>query len=261
MESLIDRMALTLLIGKESLFEPGGHMNKILVPLLTTGILLLSACSHKSNKDEKKQEEESKSAKVTPVTQEGITSMTKSWPEASRAAVNAMISKYGMPASAADEMIVWENTAPFKRSIVYKEQVNHMFPVQHSDVLQQVVNYRVPLDKVAALAKFDGSLMVDRTKGELSSRNEKEEMNILALNLADEIIKGNMTVEQARREYSKSAEAFASGTSNKRITSLNIKNQDNTQDPDTMMQSQSEQQQPTFKRTIQTEEVQEVIEE
>lgn len=234
--------------------------HKMLVPVLSAGILLLSACSSYKGKENKKVEEEATAAKVMPVTMEGVATITESWPEASKAAVNAMNAKYGLPASVSEDMIVWNNTAPFKRTIVYKEEINHLFPMQHKDILQQVVDYRVPLDKITALNKFDGSLIVDRTKGELASRNEKEEMNILALNLADKIVKGEMTVEKARREYSKNAEAFAAGTTSPMISSLNFTTSGNTSDPDTMMQSQTEEQ-PAVRKTEEAEEFKQIIEE
>ena len=48
------------------------------------------------------------------------------------------------------------------------------------------------------LAYFDGSVHADRTKGELSARCDSHEMNVAALNLADDIIRGTRTVAQAR---------------------------------------------------------------
>ncbi|MCM2349742.1 MAG: hypothetical protein NDI69_06960 [Bacteriovoracaceae bacterium] len=234
--------------------------HKMLVPALSVGLLLLSACSSYKGKENKKTEEEATAAKVMPLTMEGVTTITATWPEASKAAVNAMNAKYGMPVSASEDMIVWSNTAPFKRTIVYKEEITHLFPMEHKDILLQVVDYRVPLDKIAALARFDGSLIVDRTKGELATRNETEEMNILALNLADKIVKGEMTVESARREYSKSAEAFAAGTTSPMITSLNFTSSGDTSDPDVMMQSQTKEQ-PAVHKTEEAEEYKKIIEE
>lgn len=230
----------------------------LLVPVIMSAFLLGTACSHKKH-DKKKQSAPKTSSYSMPVTQEGLTETTQTWPEPSRAAITSLNSKYGLPSAVTEEMVVWNNTSPFERTVVFKEEVNHQFPMQHSDILMQTVKYRVPLDKVGQIAKFDGSLIVDRTRGEISARNEKEEMNILSLNLADKIIRGEMTVEQARREYSKNAEAFAAGTSGPLLSSLNFKSQGNTQDPDTMMQSQ-EAGQPV-RKTIETEEVQEIIEE
>lgn len=232
--------------------------NRFLVPAVMSAFLLVTACSHK--KDDKKKSMEPVASYSMPVSQEGLDQMTATWPEPSRAAITSLNSKYGLPSAVTEDMVVWTNSAPFKRTIVFKEEVNHSFPIQHSDVVMQSVDYRVPLDKVAALSKFDGSLLIDRTKGELSARNDKEEMNILSLNLADKIVRGEMTVEEARREYSKNAEAFAAGTSSQLISGLAFKTEGNTQDPDTMMQSQ-ESSQPTMKKTIETEEVQQVIEE
>lgn len=231
---------------------------KLLAPLVLSALLAVTACSHR--KEDRKEKDMSTASYSMPVSQEGLNKTTESWPESSKAAINSMNSKYGLPSAVTEDMVVWSDSAPFKRSVVFKEEVNHQFPIQHSDVLMQTVDYRVPLDKVSHLSKFDGSLLIDRTKGELSARNDKEEMNILALNLADRIIRGEMTVEQARREYSKNAEAFASGTSSKLITGLNFETQGNTSDPDTMMQSQTEEL-PAVRKTIQTEEVEEVIQE
>lgn len=232
-------------------------MKNFLVPFAISALLVVTGCSHK--KHSKKLSMESASSHSMPVTQEGLTQTTESWPEPSRAAISSLNTKYGLPSAVTEDMVVWNNSLPFERTIVFKEEVNHQFPIQHSDVLMQTVDYRVPLDKVSALAKFDGSLIIDRTKGELSSRNDKEEMNILSLNLADKIIRGEMTVEQARRAYRKNAEAFAAGTSSQLISGLSFKTEGSTQDPDSMMESQDEGQ-PVIRRTIETEEVQEIIE-
>lgn len=123
------------------------------------------------------------------------------WPETAKKAANAMIEKYGEPAETTSTMLVWENTGPFKRTIVYKEEVDHNFPMPHKDVLEQFVNYEVPADKFDELANYDGSVIVERTKGEMSARCDKEAANILALNLAHDIIEDKLSVEEARQNY------------------------------------------------------------
>jgi hypothetical protein len=195
-----------------------------------------------------------------PVSQEGLSKVTENWPQSSKTAIQTLTSKYGLPSAVTDEMVVWNNTSPFKRSVVYREEVTHQFPMEHSDVLLQTVDYKIPQDKVAHLSKFDGSLIIDRTKGELSARNEREEMNILSLNLADQIVRGEMSVEEARREYSRNAESFSAGTSSQMVSSLNFKSEGNTGDPDAVMQSQ-ESKQPLSKKKFESETVEEVIEE
>lgn len=112
-----------------------------------------------------------------------------------------MVEKYGEPAESTPTMLVWNNTGPFKRTVVYKEEVDHDFPMPHKDVLEQFVNYQVPADKFDELASFDGSVIAERTKGEMSARCDKEAANILALNLADDVIKGKRSVEEAREFY------------------------------------------------------------
>lgn len=233
-------------------------LKNLLLPAMLSGLIALTACS--SHKDEEKASVKEESAFSLPVSQEGVTKMTATWPEASKAAISAMTAKYGLPSSVTDDMVVWNSSAPFKRTVVFREEVEHQFPIEHSDVLMQTVDYRIPLDKVSQLSKFDGSLIIDRTKGEISARNDKEEMNILALNLADKIVRGEMNSEQARREFTKNAETFAAGTSGLLVTALTFSTRGNTADPDVSMQSQKEGQ-PSVKKTEHSKEVKKVIEE
>lgn len=234
---------------------------QMLAPAMMALLLAVTACSSKKDKKVDSGSGSAENASFSmPVSQEGLDKVTESWPESSKTAIQTLTGKYGLPGAVTDDMVVWNNTSPFKRSVVYKEEVKHQFPIEHSDILLQTVDYRVPQDKVAQLSKFDGSLIVDRTRGEISARNEREEMNILSLNLADKIVRGEMSVEEARREYSKNADSLAAGGENKMLTSLNFKSEGNTSDPDSGMQSQ-ESSDPSVLKKFESETVEEVIEE
>ena len=116
-------------------------------------------------------------------------------------AAKAMIEKYGAPAEATPSLLIWYKNGPWKRTVVYKEEIDHDFPMPHKDVLEQVIDYEVPPDYFDDLAHYDGSVIVERTKGEISARCDKEGANFLALNLANDIVKGNKSVEEARQSY------------------------------------------------------------
>ena len=230
---------------------------KLILPAIIS-ILMLSACSHDKDYRKDKKVDITASSRIT---QEGLEMMTQTWPETSKIAIQSLRARYGLPSAVTEDMVVWNQSSPFKRSIVYREETVHQFPMEHSDILLQTVDYRVPQNRVDELARFDGSLIVDRTKGELSARDENEQMNILALNLADRIVRGEMTPEKARREYRKNAEAFSMGTSNPIVTSLHFSSQENAGDPDSSMQSMEEKPQHRMHRKIkQSEDVEEVIE-
>ena len=101
------------------------------------------------------------------------------------------------------ERLVWHNNGPWKRTVITKEETDHAFPMPHKDVMEQFVDYAVPAEKLADLFRFDGSVHVYRTRGEISARCDLEEANMLALNLADDIINGKRSVEDARQFYPK----------------------------------------------------------
>ena len=53
-------------------------------------------------------------------------------------------------------------------------------------MLEQTVSYKVPLNFFNALAVYDGSLLADRTRGELTAWCDREATNVLTLNLAED---------------------------------------------------------------------------
>lgn len=67
-----------------------------------------------------------------------------------------LVKKYGMPNEATDSMRVWLNNGPWKRTTLYKVEVElpHEFPAPHTDSLQQVIDYPVPPNKFSYLANF-----------------------------------------------------------------------------------------------------------
>jgi hypothetical protein len=81
----------------------------------------------------------------------------------------------------------------------------------HKDVLEQFVDYDVPVEKFDELAAYDGSVIAERTKGELSARCDKEAANFLALNLADDIIKDRRSVQEARQLYGQNIQKAMKG--------------------------------------------------
>jgi hypothetical protein len=119
------------------------------------------------------------------------------WPKITLAVATDLVTKYGQPNASNAGQLTWYDNGPWKRTVLYKEELQHNFPYPHKDILEQTVNYRVPLEKIADLVKYDGSLVVDRTRGELTIHCNNEESNTLILNIADDIVKGDRSVEQA----------------------------------------------------------------
>jgi hypothetical protein len=118
------------------------------------------------------------------------------WPPKTVALAVALVEKYGRPEDVSAHRITWYGNGPWKRTSLLRESTLHNFPLPHQDMLEQTVDYRVPATKVADLLAYDGSLVVDRTRGELSVHCNSEEMNILTLNIADDIVTGERSIEQ-----------------------------------------------------------------
>jgi hypothetical protein len=125
------------------------------------------------------------------------------WPEESREAASLVIKEYGEPHEVTDSLLIWEGVGRFKRVIASRAFYQHDFPVPHTDSVESVVDYHVPIEKFGPLAEFDGSVVVERTAGEASARCHDVQANSLALNLTHDIVTGKRTVDEARAYYGK----------------------------------------------------------
>lgn len=138
-------------------------------------------------------------------------SAIEGWPQASRDAANEMMDKYGPPDEMTASVLIWRDNGPFVRTYVYAEEFDHNWPTPHKDVLEQFLHYDIPEDKFDELAMFDGSIIAERTKGEISARCHAEFANLIALNLANDVITEAKTVEEARDAYVEAVKARMSG--------------------------------------------------
>lgn len=80
----------------------------------------------------------------------------------------SFIGKYGLPNEATISRLIWYNNWPWKRTILHRTTVPHNFPLPHVDFLEQTIDYRTPLRLYDEIAKYDGSVYLDRTRGEAS---------------------------------------------------------------------------------------------
>ncbi len=137
-----------------------------------------------------------------------VRSIIEDWPAMSKKSANQTIDTYGPPNEAIASRLIWYNNGPWKRTIVYRDEIPHNFPQPHSVVIDNCIDDQVPVEMFGELARFDGSVIVETTRGDVSARRDMEAANILALNLMHEIVSGRLTAEQAREKYSEQTAAF-----------------------------------------------------
>jgi hypothetical protein len=142
-----------------------------------------------------------------------IARLLKDWPAPQKNIAKQMIAKYGFPNEATSTKLFWYENAPWKRTELSRDIVVHNWPTLHTDFLTQVIDYRVPPDMFHLVARFDGSILLDRTKGEAAARCDTESANVLGLNMVHEIVTGKRTVEDARNTAVESTVAYNLGRS------------------------------------------------
>lgn len=139
------------------------------------------------------------------------------WPVVPQRTAEAIMEKYGPPDLALPDRLSWYGNAPWKITTVYRDLDAHI------DVLEQTLGYAVPRDKVRDLAKLDVALRLSRDGRELSATSEAEETNFLALNLADEVVRGRRSPEAAREFYLRTVLQWNAGKTSPYMTGLRFR--------------------------------------
>ncbi len=224
------------LIGGQAAFPPKENPMQVISTTLAAAVaLMLSSCA--TSMDSGGQARSQMGAADSMAMTKGMDSMRmekmmRGWPKASREAVMFMTTKYGAPAAVTSTMAVWGNTGPWKRTIVYSTEFKHDFPGPHTDVMQQFIDYKAPASMYDELAEYDGSVVLERTTGEMSARCDKEAANFLALNLADDLVTGKRSVQDARKMYGEQIMAMKAGMSAPYTEKLMFSPKRNTSDAD-----------------------------
>jgi hypothetical protein len=102
-----------------------------------------------------------------------VNEIVRAWPKVAREAAATMIEKYGSPNEACAGRLVWHNNGP----LATYRCLQRGSCAQFSDSTSRCAR------RIYPLAVFDGSILVDRAKGEMSARCQGEASNFLALNL------------------------------------------------------------------------------
>lgn len=125
------------------------------------------------------------------------------WPEESREAASLVVEQYGEPHESTDSELIWYSVGPWKRIEAQRAFWRHEFPAPHTDSVESFIDYRVPAELYDDIGRFDGSVMIERTTGEVSARCHDEQANMLALNLVHDIVTGSKDTDQAREYYAR----------------------------------------------------------
>ena len=144
------------------------------------------------------------------------------WDPAARRAAHVMVERYGPPQETSASELRWNGPPPWKRIVVQDEP---------QEPLEEVVTYPVTEKTLAALNRFPHGLSVYAAEGALGASSDREYVNLLSLNLADEIATGKITPEEANRYFVRTVRLREAGKSSPYTERLLFKN-DNHIEPD-----------------------------
>lgn len=143
-------------------------------------------------------------------------SVIADWPENARALAARLIHDHGVPDQISAAELAWSDQPPWKRIVVYRDAES----TERPNNLQESVSYEVPLSRWRALNAFDRGVAYEPVRRELVSRSDREEANILALNLADEVVQGKRAPSDAAAFYDRTLELSYSGKSSPYMSKL-----------------------------------------
>lgn len=140
------------------------------------------------------------------------------WPEQARGLAEGLLQEYGAPDGVQPARLSWAAQGPWRSIAVSRDAPGAR--------LEESVGYDVPIRKWRALGAFDRGVDYDPVKHELIARSDREATNFLALNLADEVIRGRKTALEARVFYDTTFSLSLAGKSSPYMRRLLFRPQD-----------------------------------
>lgn len=134
------------------------------------------------------------------------------WAPPSAAAGRQLLEEYGTPDDVTPSRLTWYHHGDWKRTVVRNREPVYRSPADVA-VIEQTVDYPLTQAQAIKLLTFSDDLQIDLRRGELSSRSNREELNYLTLNLADEIARGDKSVAEAKTAFIRQLELSAAGKS------------------------------------------------
>lgn len=138
--------------------------------------------------------------------------VSSGWSEKSRLAARLLIARYGAPDVVGASRLVWHGNAPWKRTIVRDMPRPYASAAEEElGVIEQTVAYNLTPEQAPSLAAFSDRLSADAAAMELTSRADREELNFLRLNLANDLLLRVIVPTDARAAYARILDLEAAG--------------------------------------------------
>ncbi len=172
---------------------------KILTLITLSMALVFTGCSS-DKKDKKVASSAAAGAPAHPVADAAqVQQQIASWSSQHKEIIQGLITKYGQPNERTSDSLIWHNNGPWAKTVVKRDSMNKP--------LIQSASVNVPAEKMGDVSLFNKNLVVDGSKNLVTSSANREDLNFLAINLTDEIVKGAMSPMEARRQYGQLADA------------------------------------------------------
>jgi hypothetical protein len=155
------------------------------------------------------QSRRDQTASVTPDLSLSAATEISGWPAKARALATALIQEHGAPDEISAAQLTWHNRSPWNMIAVFRDAES----AERPNNLLQSVAYEVSPRRWRTLSAFDRFVAYEPVRRELTARSDGEATNILALNLADEVIQGRRTPADAAAFYDRTVELSYAGKS------------------------------------------------
>ena len=141
------------------------------------------------------------------------------WPAASRAIAAQLMDKYGAPDAVEEDGMVWRRRGDWLWIAVHRD-------IDFSKgygCLQHAVRYETPIGRWRDLDTLAIGVQYEPIGEVLTAASDSEAANILALNLAVDVVEGRLSAGQARALHAKTLDLALSGKSSASMRKLLFK--------------------------------------
>ncbi len=134
------------------------------------------------------------------------------WPEETRHLARELLDTHGEPDEVTATRFIWYNRDPWLELTVYREFIEHSFPIAHLDAVEGTLYFNASAKAREAVSQFNGNISFNATRHTMSLLCKNEPTILLLANYAYFICKKVITPQKARTEFAKTYASLEQGS-------------------------------------------------
>jgi hypothetical protein len=130
-----------------------------------------------------------------------VDEILNTWQEKLKEGAFKLINKYGYPDEASASKLIWYNNGNWKRTIAHRDALRYLLSNNQPNFLEQTFEYMHSMGEMKLEGFNKENIYINRTNKEITVFGENEAVNLIALNILLDKVRGKHSIDKDKESY------------------------------------------------------------